>query len=343
MQVLFGLANFSLYANVFAFSTAKFHVVHRQWDIWKPYVALGGGALAGVKVWKRVTALYKDRVGLEKVWDTGALALAVLGWLFFLGDDTPAGTAPPQWHMYTGIAIMGLAQPIFYANNEIIYSKLLTHRRDAVGRSTGFFMALYNMANSLARFGGPFLGGYIMHVTNSQTDASTFEDCGRMVGALTDPANVGQLPKDLQAALLHVDRADPAKAILYGGEGAWATCPAEDAGGAAPTYAPIALFAKAPVCCFAPTYYCDAGCELKDSNPWLWACLATGVVCFAVNFYYTHVLCDYEETERLEKACELRRRYARGSPNQYLKDYETTGPDGDGNATEQKTAAVSSV
>ena len=104
----------------------------------------------------------------------------------------------------------------------------------------------------------------------------------------------------------------------------------EAAGGTAPTYTPIALFRAAPVCCFAPTYYCDAGCELKDSNPWLWACLATGVVCFAVNYYFTHVLCDYEETERLEKACELRRRYARGSPNQYLKDYETTGPDGDG-------------
>ena len=67
-----------------------------------------------------------------QVFDTGALAVAVLAWLFFLGE-WPAPQVPPAWHLYAGCALMGVAQPIFYANNEIIYSKMLTLRRDVVG------------------------------------------------------------------------------------------------------------------------------------------------------------------------------------------------------------------
>ena len=35
-----------------------------------------------------------------------------------------------------------------------------------------------------------------------------------------------------------------------------------------------------------------------------------GVGVFAINWYYTHYMCDYEEAERFERELELRRKYS---------------------------------
>ena len=287
IQAVYGACVFSIFSNIFAFATAKFHVVHAQMDLWKPYVAIGVGTIFSIMVWKKAKKKYEDKIAFEKTWARVAMTIGIAAWAFLIGTWKEAH--PPEWHMYASFALSGMSTTLFFANNEIIFSKMLTHKKKEVGNRIGRYMAGFSMAGSVARFAGPFVGAYIMHIT-SISGKEMNADCTRMAEFMVDHRTEGPF-------------ANMSIPSAVSGSNPWLfefdTCPVETAAGD-----PIALMAEyheSPVCCFEGAYYCDAGCLLTDSNKWLWGIIAAGAFTWFLHWYYSTKMCTYEDTERAER------------------------------------------
>lgn len=298
-RVVWGMALFSIQTNIFAFALAKFHEIHLQFEIWQPYAALGAGSVFAVQVWKRSIKKYPHRVAFEKTWEVLASLMVIVSYCFL-----PA-KGPQPWRMYVSFALLGMGTTLWFANNEIVFSKMLSFRRKEVGNRTGMFMAVYCMSGSLARFAGPFLGSLVMQIENRLTKQTADEETSRMISTIAadgyvvpslrkeifDPVlkklgiSVWPVPADKQAEFSN----DVINSIITA-----SNCPAEF------TDARRDLFSTDPVCTLLPNYFCDDGCDLSNSQEWVIAVIAMSVVAAAVDYFYMYRLCDYEEEEKNE-------------------------------------------
>jgi len=298
-RVVWGLALFSIQTNIFAFALAKFHEVHLQFEIWRPYAALGAGSVFAVQVWKRVIAKYPNRVAFEKVWEIGASTLIIVAYCYLPVDG------PQPWRMYTSFALLGMGTTLWYANNEIVFSKMLSFRRKEVGNRTGVFMAVYNMSGSLARFAGPFLGSLVMQIENKLTKRTADEEAARMIKTIAaDGYYVKSLRDELFVPVLKklgiagypppAAKAAEFRNALVNKIITADNCPAEF------TDAQSEIFSKDPVCTLLPNYFCDDGCDLSNAQEWVIGVIVVSVVAAAVDYFYMYRLCDYEEEEKGE-------------------------------------------
>ena len=157
---IWGVGYWSLMSQVFNFSLARFKIVEQQGEIWKPYTAIGAGSLFASKVW---THLAKNGMSEKRFVPISLLFGLCAPMLMYKYSDA----TPQSFQLYSACVLMGLCVTLFFANFEVIYTKVLTWQAEAVGSSVAYFMALYNMAGAAGRFAGPVIGGLVMTLNNN--------------------------------------------------------------------------------------------------------------------------------------------------------------------------------
>ena len=170
IQLLFSIAVFSIFSQIFGISLAVYKVVTDQNSIYKPWIPFGVGAIVATWIWKRLN----PRLGHtpEKVFTNLGIIVAIIGLILlipYLGVNQP----PPAALMYVGFTLLGICISWFNVNQEIVFSKQIswmTHVNES--NRDGTFLSMYMMVNSFGHFLGPFLAGYAMVIQqNPQSDS----------------------------------------------------------------------------------------------------------------------------------------------------------------------------
>lgn len=183
IQFIFFFSMLSIQTQVFNISFAAYKVVDGQTGIWKPWVAVAIGALPASIAWKYLSPYFGAKP--EKVWTNIGILCGLITVVFLLPYYGPV-TVGPQACMYLGLLLIGTAQVWFGVNQEVVYSKQVSHMtHTSASNRDGFFISLYMMTNALANFCGPFAVGFVWVTQQApgtdepcSVDASSYNNSG---------------------------------------------------------------------------------------------------------------------------------------------------------------------
>lgn len=249
-------------------------------------MAVGIGAVSAAVVWKRLNKRCTGRIAeLEKKYIWLGLLIGLGSFFSFISWDGQ-GVAPPSWAFYVGTGMLGMTPIFFFANFEIVYSKSLTWKQDIVGTHVGLMMALYGVAGAGGRFLGPFIGGCAPPL-HAQPNART-----RPLGPPSRVPSPRAVATD--ASSRHVR-----SYIMTIGTPSTGQMNCDGRNTFEPVCTPNATLGGVPeseYCCIAPAYYCNAGCDLSNTNVWLGVVIGVGFAVLAGIIFVHQKIVTYPPT-----------------------------------------------
>ena len=149
------MLQFGYYSNLFAVFAGQYHAINDQYDQWKVFLGIAGGACA---------ASVTYRVGvkaLPRIFDERYVAMAT-SWLFMgavllVVPYGGATSVPVEATFYASTAMFGLGVVMFGPSVEIILSKKVTQYQDVVGDNIAKILGVFYMAHASGRFAGPLI------------------------------------------------------------------------------------------------------------------------------------------------------------------------------------------
>ena len=156
------LLQFGYYSNLFAVFAGQYHAITDQYDQWKVFLGIAGGACSasfiyrtGLKVLPRV---------FDERYVTIATSLIFVGAVLLVVPYDGATSIPAEATFYASTAMFGLGVVMFGPSTEIILSKKITQYQDVVGEHIAKVLGVYYMAHASGRFAGPLILAAVTYI-----------------------------------------------------------------------------------------------------------------------------------------------------------------------------------
>lgn len=147
-------------SELFSFAFAQYHIVNKQSDLWKVYIAAGmaffvGSLMLRCLIKSRVTAICFVICGL---------ATNIVGFIFLLDFNLKSPINHTFFYLGSTLTIFG---GIWFLTGTIVYySHKITDYSNQARNRRGVFIGLLNIADALGRFFGPAILTPITHIKN---------------------------------------------------------------------------------------------------------------------------------------------------------------------------------
>ena len=157
------LLQFGYYANLFAVFAGQYHSINDQYDQWKVFLGIAGGAVSG-------SIIYRTGVSaLPKVFDERYVTM-VMSWLFvgavlLVIPYGGATSVPHEATFYASTAMFGFSVVMFGSSAEIVLSKKITQYQDVIGDHIAKILGFFYMAHASGRFAGPLILAAVTYIS----------------------------------------------------------------------------------------------------------------------------------------------------------------------------------
>lgn len=148
-------------SELFSFAFAQYHIVNKQSDLWKVYIAAGIAFFAGSLL---LRCLIKSKVTAISFSICG-LATNIVGFLFLL--DFKLKSPVSQTFFYLGSTLTIFGGMWFLTGTIVYYSHKITDYSNQARNRRGSFMGLLNIADAIGRFIGPAVLAPITHIQST--------------------------------------------------------------------------------------------------------------------------------------------------------------------------------
>lgn len=136
-------------SELFSFAFAQYHIINKQSDLWKVYIAAGMSFLAGSLM---LRCLIKSKVTAFS-FVIGGLVTNIVGFIFLLDFKLEAPITHTFFYVGSTLTIFGGMW--FLTGTIVYYSHKITDYSNQARNRRGVFMGLINIADALGRFFGP--------------------------------------------------------------------------------------------------------------------------------------------------------------------------------------------
>jgi MFS family permease len=148
-------------SKLFSFAFAHYHIIHKQSDLWKVYIAAGTAFFAGSLL---LRFLIKSKLSAIALSVCG-LATNILGFIFLL--DLNMNEPVSNAFFYLGSVLTIFGGMWFITGTIVYYSQKMTDYSNQARNRRGFFMGLLNIADAFGRFIGPAVLTPIMKIQST--------------------------------------------------------------------------------------------------------------------------------------------------------------------------------
>ena len=136
-------------SKLFSFAFAQYHIIHKQSDLWKVYIAAGTAFFAGSLL---LRFLIKSKLSAIALSVCG-LTTNIIGFIFLLDLNMHQPVSNAFFYLGSVLTIFG---GIWFLTGTIVYySQKMTDYSNQARNRRGFFMGLLNIADAFGRFIGP--------------------------------------------------------------------------------------------------------------------------------------------------------------------------------------------
>jgi hypothetical protein len=126
-------------------------------------------------VCRRYLSKRLKRPAVEKSFCEFGLVCGVVGFLFLFHTGTEA-SVPPAWQFYAATAAIGVNVAIWFANSEIMFSKVLTWQAATLGEDNlATIIGMYALAGAAGRGFGPIVSSLVMQLSQRGGDGFNCE------------------------------------------------------------------------------------------------------------------------------------------------------------------------
>ena len=153
-------------SKLFSFAFAQYHIINKQPDLWKVYIAAGTAFFAGSVL---LRFLIKSKLSAVALGVCG-LATNIIGFIFLL--DLSKNQPVSNTFFYIGSVLTIFGGMWFLTGTVVYYSQKMTDYSNQARNRRGFFMGLLNIADAFGRFIGPTVLTPIMKIQSINKEMS---------------------------------------------------------------------------------------------------------------------------------------------------------------------------